>query len=171
MLPFVRTLLLKERLSLSSLFIVCRTLIEIVKRLNSEDLSDDLAENLEEIVFNQLKNADPELIHRSKNRTASMDLFAELIGALSNIRFVSVSDRFIAELEKYNYHAIMKEKQNKIEMLIRGMRYLKIKVRISSWMLCYFVAQLKAVPDYGVLRIYERKTSVFWYDAILIDPQ
>ena len=70
-----------------------------------------------------------------------MDLFAELIGALSNIRFVSVSDRFIAELEKYNYHAIMKEKQNKIEMLIRGMRYLKIKVRISSWMLCYFVAQ------------------------------
>jgi Cell morphogenesis N-terminal len=58
-----------------------------------------------------------------------MDLFAELIGALSNIRFVSVSDRFIAELEKYNYHAIMKEKQNKIEMLIRGMRYLKIKVR------------------------------------------
>jgi hypothetical protein len=69
-----------------------------------------------------------ELIHRSKNRTASMDLFAELIGALSNIRFVSVSDRFIAELEKYNYHAIMKEKQNKIEMLIRGMRYLKIKV-------------------------------------------
>jgi hypothetical protein len=71
-----------------------------------------------------------ELIHRSKNRTASMDLFAELIGALSNIRFVSVSDRFIAELEKYNYHAIMKEKQNKIEMLIRGMRYLKIKV---SW--------------------------------------
>jgi EamA domain-containing membrane protein RarD len=82
-----------------------------------------------------------ELIHRSKNRTASMDLFAELIGALSNIRFVSVSDRFIAELEKYNYHAIMKEKQNKIEMLIRGMRYLKIKVRTSSRMLCCFVAQ------------------------------
>lgn len=72
-----------------------------------------------------------DLIHRSKNRTASMDLFAELIGALSNIRFVSVSDRFIAELEKYNYHAIMKEKQNKIEMLIRGMRYLKIKVSES----------------------------------------
>ncbi|KAG2181999.1 hypothetical protein INT43_006925 [Umbelopsis isabellina] len=119
---------LKERLSLSSIFILCRTLIEVVKRLNADNLSDDLAENLEEIVFNQLKNADPELIHRSKNRTASMDLFAELIGALSNIRFVSVSDRFIAELEKYNYHAIMKEKQNKIEMLIRGMRYLKIKI-------------------------------------------
>lgn len=57
-----------------------------------------------------------------------MDLFAELIGELSNIRFASVSDRFIAELEKYNSQTIMKERQGHMEMLIKGMRYLKIKV-------------------------------------------
>jgi hypothetical protein len=57
-----------------------------------------------------------------------MDLFAELIGELSNIRFASVSDRFIAELEKYNNQTIMKERQGHMEMLIKGMRYLKIKV-------------------------------------------
>lgn len=58
-----------------------------------------------------------------------MDLFAELIGELSNVRFASVSDRFIAELEKYNSQTIMKERQSHMEMLIRGMRFLKIKVK------------------------------------------
>jgi hypothetical protein len=60
-----------------------------------------------------------------------MDLFAGLIGELSNIRFASVSDRFIAELEKYNSHTIMKERQSHMEMLISGMRFLKIKVRVK----------------------------------------
>ncbi|RCH88198.1 Cell morphoproteinsis protein PAG1, partial [Rhizopus stolonifer] len=119
---------LKERQSLASVFILCRTLIEIIKRLTPGSLPDDLGENLEEIVFNQLKKADPDAIKRSKNRTASMDLFAELIGELSNIRFASVSDRFIAELEKYNSQTIMKERQGHMEMLIKGMRYLKIKI-------------------------------------------
>ena len=73
-----------------------------------------------------------EAIRRSKNRTASMDLFAELIGELSNVRFASVSDRFIAELEKYNSQTIMKERQSHMEMLIRGMRFLKIKVSIEK---------------------------------------
>jgi hypothetical protein len=103
-------------------------LIEIIKRLTPGSLPDDLGENLEEIVFNQLKNADPDAIKRSKNRTVSMGLFAELIGELSNIRFASVSDRFIAELEKYNSQTIMKESQSHMEMLIKGMRYLKIKI-------------------------------------------
>jgi hypothetical protein len=103
-------------------------LIEIIKRLTPGLLPDDLGENLEEIVFNQLKKAEPDAIKRSKNRTASMNLFAELIGELSNIRFASVSDRFIAELEKFNSQTIMKERQAHIEMLIKGMRYLKIKI-------------------------------------------
>ncbi|KAI7898549.1 cell morphogenesis N-terminal-domain-containing protein [Cokeromyces recurvatus] len=120
--------ILKERQSLASVFILCRALIEIIKRVAPGSLPDDLGENLEEIVFNQLKKADPEAIKRSKNRTASMELFAELIGELSNIRFASVSDRFIAELEKYNSQTIMKERQSHMEMLIKGMRYLKIKI-------------------------------------------
>ncbi|CAO3582028.1 unnamed protein product [Absidia cylindrospora] len=120
--------ILKERQSLASVYILCRTLIAIVQRFTPDALPDEQGENLEEIVFNQLKKADPEAIKRSRNRTASMDLFAGLIGELSNIRFASVSDRFIAELEKYNSHTIMKERQSHMEMLISGMRFLKIKI-------------------------------------------
>ncbi|KAL0081852.1 cell morphogenesis N-terminal-domain-containing protein, partial [Phycomyces blakesleeanus] len=119
---------LKERQSLSSVYILCRALIEIVRRFSADTCPESVGENLEEIVFIQLKKPDPDAIKRSANRTASMNLFAELIGELSNIRFASVSDRFIAELEKYNSHTIMKERQSHMEMLIRGMRFLKIKI-------------------------------------------
>lgn len=44
---------------LASVYILCRALIEIVKSFTSKTLPDDLGENLEEIVFNQLKKADP----------------------------------------------------------------------------------------------------------------
>ncbi|KAI7872714.1 hypothetical protein BDF14DRAFT_12498 [Spinellus fusiger] len=87
---------LKERQSLASVYILCRSLIDIVRRFTAGAFLDDLGENLEKIVFAQLKKPDP--------------------------------DRFIAELEKYNSHTIMKERQSHMEMLIRGMRFLKIKL-------------------------------------------
>ncbi|KAG0168637.1 Cell morphogenesis protein PAG1 [Apophysomyces sp. BC1034] len=120
--------ILKERQSIASAYILCRSLIEIVKRCTADTLPEDFGEKLENMVFNQYNKNPPDVMKRSKNRTLSLDLFSELIGELSNIRFASVSDRFIAELEKYNNQTIMKERQSHMEMLIEGMRYLKIKI-------------------------------------------
>ncbi|KAF7722321.1 Cell morphoproteinsis protein PAG1 [Apophysomyces ossiformis] len=119
--------ILKERQSIASAYILCRSLIEIVKRCTADTLPDEFGERLENMVFNQYNKNPPDVMKRSKNRTLSLDLFSRLIGELSNIRFASVSDRFIAELEKYNNQTIMKERQSHMEMLIEGMRYLKIK--------------------------------------------
>jgi hypothetical protein len=49
---------LRERKTLASNFILARALIEIVLRLNSDGLSGDLGDKLEEMVFNQLVNFD-----------------------------------------------------------------------------------------------------------------
>lgn len=59
-----------------------------------------------------------------------MNALVELMGSLSNVRFATVSDRFIAELEKYKIGAPVKDKDRELrmEMLIRGMRYLNLKV-------------------------------------------
>lgn len=59
-----------------------------------------------------------------------MNALVELMGSLSNVRFATVSDRFIAELEKYKTGAPVKDKEVELrmEMLIRGMRYLNLKV-------------------------------------------
>ncbi|KAJ3026727.1 Cell morphogenesis protein PAG1, partial [Rhizophlyctis rosea] len=104
----------RERKSLVANFMLCRVLIEIIQRLTKETMPNDLGEKLEDMVFGQLRNADPDLTSRSPNRQANVDLFAELIGALSNVRFETVSDRFISELR-----ASPNLKENKLELLIR----------------------------------------------------
>lgn len=75
-----------------------------------------------------------EFVQRSANRTANMNASVELLGSLSNVRFATVSDRFIAELEKYKTGAPVKDKEVELrmEMLIRGMRYLNLKVYIQG---------------------------------------
>lgn len=88
-----------------------------------------------------------------------MDLFAKLIGELSNIRFASVSDRFIAELEKYNNQTIMKERQSHMEMLIRGMRFLKIKVRDPK-KVYIFAGCLNFLSRY-ILSMHSRRQQTF----------
>ncbi|KAJ3185369.1 Cell morphogenesis protein PAG1 [Gaertneriomyces sp. JEL0708] len=115
--------ILKERKSLIANFILCRVLIAIIERLTRETLPDDLEEKLEDMVFGQLRNADPDLTSRSVNRQANIDLFAELAGALSNIRFASISARFVAELSRASA-----KQESKLELLIRSMRYLKLKI-------------------------------------------
>ncbi|KAH3676066.1 hypothetical protein WICMUC_002363 [Wickerhamomyces mucosus] len=114
-----------DRKSLISIYILCRVLIEVVKQSNFEN-TNDLGDKLEEIVFSQLRQIDPILISSSIIRSANWNLFAELLGYMSERRFLSVSDRFIADLEKIPSN-VPKEIEPSIHLLIHGMRYLKLK--------------------------------------------
>ncbi|OUM68331.1 hypothetical protein PIROE2DRAFT_39268 [Piromyces sp. E2] len=116
--------IMKERRSLISNFILCRVLIEITKQLQPEQLPEELGDKLEDMVFSQFKNLEPESISRSVNRQTNADFFAELIGVISNIRFASVSDKFKSELNK----AVTVMKESKVELLIHSMRFLKLKL-------------------------------------------
>ncbi|KAA1135923.1 hypothetical protein PGTUg99_000272 [Puccinia graminis f. sp. tritici] len=60
-----------------------------------------------------------------------MNMFAYLLGALSNIRFTSVSDRFAAELDAMNRVAYLRDQKDgeaRLGYLIRGVQFLKLKV-------------------------------------------
>lgn len=116
-----------ERKSLISIFILCRVLMEIVKKTPIEALGDDLSSKLEEIVFKQLKVTDPNILTTSSIRSANWSLFAELLGEMSDSRFVQVGDEFIADLEKCT-GTIPKERELNVQLVIHGMKHLKIKV-------------------------------------------
>ncbi|ANB14404.1 Tao3p [Sugiyamaella lignohabitans] len=116
-----------ERKSLISIYILCRVLMEVVKQSPPDVLGDDLSEKLEEIVFKQLRTGDPRTLSMSVIRRENWNLFAELLGEMSNSRFLSVGDRFIAELEKVP-SVISKEQEPHILLLINGMKYLKLKI-------------------------------------------
>ncbi|CAH6720935.1 cell morphogenesis protein PAG1 [[Candida] jaroonii] len=114
-----------ERKSLASIYILCRVLIELVKQTSSEIMGDDLGGKLEEIVYTQLKTTDPITTSESLLRSANWNLFAELLGHMSHKRFLSVSDRFIADLEKIPVN-IDHDDEPRLHLLIHGMRYLKL---------------------------------------------
>ncbi|KAG5513854.1 hypothetical protein PMAC_000476 [Pneumocystis sp. 'macacae'] len=118
---------IKDRTSLISIFILCRALIEIVKQVSADALGDELGNKLEEIVFNQLRYTNPRVLSTSIIRLANWNLLVELLGWMSKVRFSSVSDRFIADLEKFRGN-ITREKELKVEMVIHGMKSLKIKL-------------------------------------------
>ncbi|KAJ1886329.1 Cell morphogenesis protein PAG1, partial [Kickxella alabastrina] len=92
--------IVKERRSLASVYILCRALSYVVRQLEATHLEGDLGDRLEELVFGQVKQANPTNLRRSHNRREIQDMYARLIGLISEIRFASMSDRFIAELER-----------------------------------------------------------------------
>ncbi|CAG84689.2 DEHA2A09218p [Debaryomyces hansenii CBS767] len=114
-----------DRKSLASIYILCRVLIEVVKQASPEVMGNDLGDKLEEIVFTQLKTTDPTSKNESLVRSSNWNLFAELLGYMSEKRFLSVSDRFIANLERIP-PKIKHEDEPKLYLLIQGMSYLKL---------------------------------------------
>ncbi|KAK6200429.1 transcriptional activator leucine zipper [Scheffersomyces amazonensis] len=118
-----KTAIQAERKSLASIYILCRVLIEVVKQTSYEIMGEDLEDKLEEIVYTQLKTTDPISTSQSLVRAANWNLFAELLGFMSEKRFLSVSDRFIADLERIPSN-IKQEDEPKLHLLISGMRYL-----------------------------------------------
>lgn len=114
-----------ERKSLASIYILCRVLIEVVKQSSEDTMGDDLGGKLEEIVYNQLRTTDPVSASESFVRLANWNLFAELLGFMSEKRFLSVSDRFIADLERIPEN-VKHDEEPSLHLLIYGMRYLKL---------------------------------------------
>ncbi|KAG0678863.1 Cell morphogenesis protein PAG1, partial [Pichia californica] len=108
-----------------STFILWRVLIEVIKQTPSSTLMEDTG--LEEIMYNYLRSIDPYLVSRSLIHSANWNLLSELIGHMSEKSFLSVSDRFIADLEKFptGYTSGKQFSEASLNLLIHGMRYLQ----------------------------------------------
>ncbi|KAJ1663406.1 Cell morphogenesis protein PAG1, partial [Coemansia sp. RSA 25] len=118
--------IVKERKSLASVYILCRALSAVVEQLEASHLEGDLGDRLEELVFGQVKQVNPANLRRSQNRRQIQDLYARLIGQISDIRFASMSDRFIAELERIPM--VSSGSDERIVVLLHNMRFLRLRV-------------------------------------------
>lgn len=108
-----------------STFILWRVLIEVIKQTSSSTLLEDTG--LEEIMYNYLRSIDPYLVSTSLIHSANWNLLSELIGQMSEKSFLSVSDRFIADLEKFptGFTDNKRFSEASLNLLIHGMRYLQ----------------------------------------------
>ncbi|KAG1841892.1 cell morphogenesis N-terminal-domain-containing protein [Suillus tomentosus] len=120
--------LLNERKSLASIYIMCRALISVLSVLSKDALGDTLGFTLEETTFEQFKRPDLKLLAQSANHRLNAELYATLLGHLANVRFVSVTDRFLGELEPVANGQVAKDLDTKYEHLVKGLRHVQLRV-------------------------------------------
>jgi len=77
---------LNERKSLASIYIMCQALIRVISSVNRDALPDAIGYSLEETIFEQFKKPDLKLLAQSHNHRQNAELYATLLGALSNLR-------------------------------------------------------------------------------------
>lgn len=125
-----------ERRSLVSIYILCRVLIEVISQSTLASITPEMEDKLEGIIFSQLKIADTEQLMFSPLKLANWNLFAHLLGVMSEINFVSVTDRFIADLDRsLQEYGVIKSPiltsreatEGKIELVLGGMKHLRLK--------------------------------------------
>ncbi|THU63128.1 hypothetical protein C4D60_Mb01t12460 [Musa balbisiana] len=111
--------------------IFCSACIRFVECCPQEGITEKLWSGLENFVFDWLINADrvvsqvdyPSLVDL---RGLLLDLVAQLLGALSRIRFSSVTERFFTELNTRRIDTSVARSETL--SIINGMRYLKLGV-------------------------------------------
>ncbi|CAJ2513686.1 Uu.00g018050.m01.CDS01 [Anthostomella pinea] len=140
-----------ERRSIVSIYILCRVLLEVISQSNLSCITPEMEDKLEGIIFGQLKIADVEQLYVSPLKLANWNLFSQLLGAMSEINFASVSDRFIVDLERSlqdlgarSPTTPNRDPEGQVELVLGGMKYLRIKIDTDeNWhQACDFLVSL-----------------------------
>ncbi|KAK6544563.1 Cell morphogenesis protein PAG1 [Orbilia ellipsospora] len=126
--PHAQASIAADRKSTIAIYILCRVLIEVIGQTTLESMTKEMAFKLENIVFQQLRLADPDVLVASPLRMSNWTLFAQLLGVMSELHFDSVSDLFISALEDSGKGFIPREAEPKIELVVKGMSFLKISL-------------------------------------------
>lgn len=122
--------LVADRRTTVAIYILCRVLIEVIGQTTLDRVTEDM-QRLEEIIFNQLRSADPDVLATSPLRHANWTLFSQLLGVMSSIDFVPVTDQFFQALEQAKSSApATREQEAKTALIVRGMSYIKLKVHL-----------------------------------------
>ncbi|KAI3318312.1 cell morphogenesis N-terminal-domain-containing protein [Xylariaceae sp. AK1471] len=140
-----------ERRSIVSIYILCRVLLEVISHSSLSSITPEMEDKLEGIIFGQLKIADVEQLDASPLKMANWNLFTQLLGAMSNINFASVVDRFTVDLSNSLQDLTARsptvqtrDPEGQVELVLGGMTHLRIKIDTDEhWdQACSFLTSL-----------------------------
>lgn len=122
--------------SLLSIYLLCRVLIEVYNQTTLASLTPQMADKLEDIIFGQLKQVEPEHL-ASSFRLANWNVYCQLLGVMSEMNLQSVSQRFTNELKSSQKDVGVKggankEVESKVELMIMAMSHLRVKTQPES---------------------------------------
>ncbi|KAH6631852.1 cell morphogenesis N-terminal-domain-containing protein [Chaetomium tenue] len=140
-----------ERRSTVSIYVLCRVLLEVWTQSTLASITPEMEDKLENIIFGQLKISDTEQLMVSPLKLSNWNLFAQLMGVMSEISFTTVTDRFTADLDRSLQELNAKgpsssprDLESKMELVLGGMKHLRIKTSPEdAWdRSCEFLATL-----------------------------
>lgn len=125
---------------LVAIYIACRALIAVFSSISKDQLGPGLGNSLEEITFEQFRRPDLKVVSQSLNHLANAEIAAELLGHLSNVRFESVTDRFLAELRPVAAGYVTRDGDLRFENLVGGLKHVQIKVGVNIFQVseCFY---------------------------------
>ncbi|PHH85579.1 hypothetical protein CDD83_214 [Cordyceps sp. RAO-2017] len=126
----------QERRSTVSIYILCRVLLEVISQSNLASITTEMEDKLESIIFGQLKIADSEQLLISPLKLANWNLFAQLLGFMSDINFAGVTRRFVEDLDSSLQDRVVKsptasagrDLEGKLDLVLGGMKHLRVKI-------------------------------------------
>ncbi|XP_060535962.1 protein furry [Cylas formicarius] len=119
----------KEKRDLAVEFIFCLVLIEVLKQLSFHPGHEDLVQHIENLALKHFKYQ--EGVQSSPNGAnvhMICDLYAEVIGALAQSRFMSVRSRFMGELKDLRSREPSPATSQSIISLLMGMKFFRVKM-------------------------------------------
>ena len=122
--------------------------MEIFAQSTLANVTPDMADRLEDIIYKQLSAADPDYLDDSPLRQSNWVIFGQLLGAMSDMDFENVSRRFVEDLERMQLHvAPRRDIEGRAVLVIRGMRWLRVNHSTeASWdRFCDFMQALARV--------------------------
>jgi hypothetical protein len=125
-----------ERRSMVSIYILCRVLLEVLTQSNLSLVAPEMEDKLEGIIFGQLKIADLDQLFASPLKLANWNLFTQILGAMSEINFSGVTDRFLRDLERSLQEAGgvrsptsgHRDPEGQMELVLGGMKHLHLHI-------------------------------------------
>ncbi|QRV82182.1 cell morphogenesis protein PAG1 [Ceratobasidium sp. AG-Ba] len=123
--------ILAERMELMTVYVLSRALLEVlagVSESGKDVLGEAMGTALEENSFEPVRNPDLKRLAMSGNHRANAELYASLLGQIANIRFQSVTDRYLRELEPVAAGQVPKDHDARYEHIVEGLKHIRIKV-------------------------------------------
>ncbi|XP_014285726.3 protein furry isoform X3 [Halyomorpha halys] len=119
----------QEKRDLAVEFILCLVLIEVLKQLPFHPGHEDLVTYIENISFRHFKYREGQGsgVNAANFHTVA-DLYAEVLGALAQSRFLSVRNRFLAELKELRAKEPCPHTTQSIISLLMGMKFFRVKM-------------------------------------------
>ena len=126
-----------ERRSALSIYLLCRVLIQIYNQTDMASLTRVMHDKLEEIIFDQLRQMEPDQLFSSFS-FANWNIYCDLLGAMSRLSLRTVSQRFVVELHKTQKDlekvkgTVTRELEWRITLMILALKHIQINISTEN---------------------------------------